>query len=268
MEMHQLFVNDKKVVYHLYGQGKPVILLHGFGEDHSVWQNQVSYFSDQYLLILPDLPGTGHSFLTHDMSIEGMADIVKLMLDEVAKGGMEPVYFIGHSMGGYVALAFTEKYPELVGGLGLFHSTAYADNLEKIKTRKKGIEFIETHGAQPFLKSTLPNLFSDNTKAHNPELIELLLTRAGNFSASALVSYYEAMINRPDRTNVIANINIPVLFMISENDVAIPLADSIRQTILPLKSYITILKKSGHMGMLEEPEASNQALGQFLENSS
>ena len=265
MATNQIEIKGKKIVYYLYGSGKPIVLVHGFGEDHSVWHNQVAYFKNQFQLIIPDLPGSGSSQMTDDMSIDGMAVIIKKIIEAEVQEEHEKIILIGHSMGGYIALAFAEKYPETLCGLGLFHSTSYADSKEKIINRKKGIEFIETHGAFSFLKNTLPGLFSDHTKEQQPELVDQLIEKSGNFSASALVTYYESMIDRPDRRTILEKATIPVLFMISENDQAIPISDSLEQTSLPGKSYITILKNSGHMGMLEEPLESNLALARFLE---
>ena len=265
MASHPIEIKGKKIMYYVYGNGKPVVLIHGFGEDHSIWHNQVAFFKNQYQLIIPDLPGSGASELFNDMSIEEMADIVKLIVDESVHSPGEKIVLVGHSMGGYIALAYAEKYSEDLAGLGLFHSTSYADTKEKIITRKKGIEFIETHGAFAFLKTTLPNLFSTVTKEHQPELIEALIEKSSHFSASALVAYYEAMIKRPDRRDILKNSKIPVMLIMSENDQAVPIADSLEQSSLPEKSYITILKDSGHMGMVEEPIETNQALKRFLE---
>ncbi len=266
MASHQIEIKGRKIWYYVYGTGKPVVLIHGFGGDHSIWQNQVAYFKNHYKLIIPDLPGTGASELLQDMTIDGMADLVKVIVDDSTQSPGEKIVLVGHSMGGYIALAYAEKYPENLSGLGLFHSTSYADSKEKIITRKKGIEFIETHGAFAFLKTTLPNLFSAVTKEHQPELVEALIEKSSHFSASTLVSYYEAMIDRPDRRKILKDSKIPVMLIMSENDQAVPIADSLEQSSLPEKSYITILKNSGHMGMVEEPVESNQALTRFLES--
>lgn len=265
MASHQIEIQGRKIIYCVYGTGKTLVLLHGFGEDHSIWHNQVAYFKNQYKIITPDLPGTSSSELSHDMSIEGMADIVKTIVDSELKSPDEKIILVGHSMGGYIAMAYAEKYADDLAGLGLFHSTSYADSKEKIITRKKGIEFIETHGAAAFLKTTLPNLFFSATKEHQPELLESLIEKSGHFSTSSLVAYYEAMINRPDRRDVLKKVKIPVMFVMSENDQAIPIADSLEQSSFPENSYITILKNSGHMGMVEEPMESNQALTRFLD---
>lgn len=173
---------------------------------------------------------------------------------------------IGHSMGGYIALAFAEKYPSYLNALGLFHSTAWADSEEKKATREKGIAFIEQHGAFEFLKTTIPNLFSQKTKEEKPGIPARLLDSLHNFSAASLVSYYRAMMQRPDRTFMLKKPSLPVLFVIGEQDNAVPMADSLQQCHLPEKSYIHILSESGHMGMLEEADKTNRLLSNFLMN--
>jgi pimeloyl-ACP methyl ester carboxylesterase len=167
-------------------------------------------------------------------------------------------------MGGYVALAFAEKYAERLNGLGLFHSTVYADNEEKIKLRQKGISFIGEHGAFEFLKTSTPNLFSGKTREEKPELIDKLMPTLRNFSAEALVLYYHAMMQRPDRQVVLSKATVPVLFIIGKNDNAVPFQDSLEQCYLPEKAYIHILHGSGHMGMLEEAEKTNEILKSYL----
>ena len=167
-------------------------------------------------------------------------------------------------MGGYITLALAEKYWNHLDGFGLFHSSAYADSEEKKLVRKKGIEFIRQYGAFEFLKTATPNLFSPQTKDEKPELIDEQVATLSNFSPVSLVKYYEAMMQRPDRTDVLRKTTMPVLFVMGENDNAVPLKDGLEQCHLPEKSYIHILRKSGHMGMLEEYCSVNQILREFL----
>ena len=119
------------------------MLVHGFGEDSRVWENQEAVLQQHFKLIIPDLPGSGKSALTEDVSMEGMARVLKEILDDLAIGSC---IMIGHSMGGYITLAFAEKYPASLIAFGLFHSSAYADNEEKKTARRRGIEFIREQG--------------------------------------------------------------------------------------------------------------------------
>lgn len=263
--MHkQIKFDGGNISYRVIGKGKPAILIHGFGEDSNVWHNQVTELSEKNTLILPDLPGSGQSSIINDMSIEGMAEVIHEIIHHE---NVELCPVIGHSMGGYITLALVEKYYNHISAFGLFHSSAYADSEEKIAARKKGIAFIEENGAAAFLKTSVPNLFSQKSKDEKPEIVDELMEGIHNFLPQSLVLYYKAMINRPDRTDLLKRKNAPVLFVIGEYDTAIPKDDMLKQSHLPEKSYIHLLKYSGHMGMLEEPDLSTTILKQFLEDN-
>lgn len=261
MQENETTVNGKKLFYRTGGAGPAVVLLHGFGEDGTVWENQVGALQRDFRLIVPDLPGSGGSETIADMSMEGLAENVYALLQQL---GVDEYAMIGHSMGGYVTLAFAEKRGERLNGFGLFHSTAYADSEEKKKTREKGIEFINQHGAAAFLETSIPNLFSEITKKEKPHVLQKLLEKAHNFSGAALVFYYRSMMQRPSRTAVLEKASVPVLFIFGRYDSAVPLQDGLQQCHLPELAHVHILEQSGHMGMLEEPEKATDALMDFL----
>ena len=260
---------NKKIFYRLEGKGKPVVLIHGFAEDGNVWNEQIDSLKENCLLVIPDLPGSGSSeMLDGKASIEDYAEFIKVLADEIIAKKSEQnnsgFSLIGHSMGGYITLAFAEKYPELLNSFGLFHSSAYADSEEKVATRKKAIDFISKNGTEAFLKTSVPNLFCEETKKEKPELITQLLNIAKTISPGALVQYYEAMIARPDRTSVLKTFTKPVLFIAGKFDTAVPLQVSLEQFSMPSISIVHILRHSGHMGMWEEIELSNSYLSNFL----
>jgi pimeloyl-ACP methyl ester carboxylesterase len=257
----EFLYQNKKIFYHSTGKGKPVMFVHGFGEESSVWNKQAAVLENNYKLIIPDLPGSGKSEMIDDMSMEGMAEVLHSIIHEE---NIDRCTVIGHSMGGYITLALVENYWNHVNAFGLFHSTAFADSEEKKAIRKKGIEFIKQHGAFEFLKTTTPNLFSPETKTENPELIIDFIKPLSQFSPEVLIAYYEAMMQRPDRVSLLENKSCPVLFIAGKYDAAIPLNDVLKQCHLPEKSYFHILKKSGHMGMIEEPLNTSRILEEFL----
>lgn len=239
------------------------MLLHGFGEDAQVWNGQIDHLKEHFRLIIPDLPGSGKSEMISDMSIEGISEVIKEVLNiEFQKSplqGAEGACLIGHSMGGYIALAFAEKYPERLHAFCLVHSTAFADSEEKKLARSKSIEFIKNNGAHEFLKTSIPGLFK------GPDAyISTLIKRGRNFSPEALIQYYKAMIARPDRTHVLKSFNGPIGFIIGEYDTAVPFQQSLQQSHLPQRSYVHILRNSAHMGMLEETGRVNVILKDFL----
>jgi pimeloyl-ACP methyl ester carboxylesterase len=262
----QFSYQDSNIFYRIAGTGKPVVLLHGFGEDGDIWANQVEFLKDHYQLIIPDLPGSGKSELIADMSIEGMADVIKeiisIELPKFPLQGAEGISFIGHSMGGYIALAFAEKHGALLNSFGLVHSSAYADAEEKKEARRKSIEFIKTNGAYEFLKTAIPGLFY---QPENNKACDNLVAASKNFTAEALIAYYTAMINRPDRTAILKTFTQPILFIMGQYDKAVPFDQSMEQSHLPSQAHIHILRNSAHMGMLEETEKTNAALLNFLQ---
>lgn len=260
--MHrQLNYNGNTFYYQIEGKGPAVVLLHGFGEDGSVWGFQKDHLKQHFKLLIPDLPGSGKSDDITDMSMEGLAEAIHFMLQQE---GIATCTLIGHSMGGYIALSFAEKYEAMLNGLGLFHSSAYADTEEKIATRRKGIDFMAEHGAYNFFKTAILNLFSPATKEAAPALIKQQLEATRRFSTEAMIQYYEAMIKRPDRTELLRRTTQPMLFVMGRWDTAIPLKDGLAQCHLPQLSYIHVLDNSGHQGMVEEPEKSTSILAQFI----
>lgn len=266
-----ILYQNKKIFYRSTGSGQPVMLVHGFGETGEVWKRQEEFLKGKFHLIIPDLPGAGKSEMIDDMSMEGMAEVLKAIYNnEIFQSSTSGSWgtMIGHSMGGYITLAFAEKNLNLLKAFGLFHSTAYADSEEKKTVRRKGIEFIQQHDAFEFLKTTTPNLFSPHSKNQMLSSINKFIESLKDFGAESLIAYYEAMMSRPDRTAILKNAPVPVLFIAGSYDNAVPLQDSLQQCHLPENCYFHILEKSGHLGMMEQPDETNRILYDFLSDVS
>ncbi|MCW3073269.1 MAG: alpha/beta hydrolase [Flaviaesturariibacter sp.] len=260
METRNLLYKNAAISYRVQGAGETVVLLHGFGEDGTIWKHQYNAFAG-YRLLIPDLPGSGASAMVEEMSLEGLAEVVHTILEAES---VNQCIMIGHSMGGYITLAFAERYPQLLSGFGLFHSSAFADSEEKRSTRRKGILFIEEHGAEAFLKATIPNLYSAASKEAHPEWIEEHVSQSKTFSGAALIAYYRSMMGRPDRTAVLREATVPVLFVMGREDAAVPLADGLQQCYLPAQSHVHILEAAGHTGMIEETIEANHCMNSFV----
>ncbi len=261
-----LIFKSAMINYIITGEGKPVLFIHGFGEDGSIWQNIEIALASAYKIIVPDLPGSGNSaLLPGDKEPVGIEDYAEVIHAIVQAENISQLCVIGHSMGGYIAMAFAEKYQSLLSGLGLFHSIAFADDQPKKETRLKAIHFVKANGAHAFLKTTILTLFAEEFQKNNSQLIEVIIDKASKFTDEAVIQYYTAMMNRKERSEVLKHIKIPVLFIIGEKDKAIPLEQSLKQTHLPEHSIVHILPDAAHMGMLESPDECTTFIRQYLE---
>jgi pimeloyl-ACP methyl ester carboxylesterase len=253
---------DKEVKYQKLGSAETVIMLvHGFPEDGSIFKYQYEFLQENYTVLIPDLPGSGKSYYNEELkSVEDFAMVLEGILKEEEVG---QCFLLGHSMGGYIALAFAEKFPEQLLGLGLIHSTAFADSEEKKENRKHAIQIMEQYGSFQFLRTVIPTLFGEQFKVHHPAVIEQLVEQGKNFETKALQQYYAIMILRPDRSNVLKEINVPVLFIIGQLDKVVPPTDVLQQIALPNTAMVKILPNAAHMGFLEERTIVNIAIEEF-----
>jgi len=257
-----ILYKGEELVYRDYGSGKPIVLIHGFGEDGCIFDAQSAFLKDYCRVLIPDLPGSGLSAFNDELStISDFAEVIKCILENEQ---IASCIMLGHSMGGYITLSFAEKYPALLSGFGFIHSTAFADSEDKKENRLRSISLIETYGAYSFLKNSLPNLFSAAFKEAFPGKIVSLTEKGKLFSNRALQQYSAAMMKREDKTTVLKNATVPVLFICGDQDVAAPLNDLKQQFPLPDCSYIHILENVGHMGMWEAPEQLNNFLLEFI----
>jgi pimeloyl-ACP methyl ester carboxylesterase len=258
-----ILFRGEMVEYEIRGTGSPVMLVHGFTEDRRIWDPLLQGMENKYKWILPDLPGSGQS--AFNVSLPKLKDFAESILAIADFENIRELALIGHSMGGYISLAFAEKYPERINALGLFHSSSYADTHEKKEARDKNIRFIQKNGSALFVEQAIPGLFSDDFKSKHPEEIQKLIDRYANFNQDALVLYLNAMKHRPVTTGVLKSITKPVLFIMGEEDKAVPLKDALEQCHLPQISYIHILTPTAHMGMIENTSLCNSFIDRFLE---
>lgn len=260
--MKTLRYQNTKIAYRQSGKGTVLVFLHGFCEDSSVWDDFKSdLIEEKKQVICIDLPGFGGSERLPEPSIDGMAKAVHTVIENLA---IEKFILIGHSMGGYVSLAYAERYPEKLLGLGLFHSHPYPDGAEKKLNRSRAIDFIERQSSILYVKQMIPNLFAPKFKKSNAFLVDKLIYRASQYQKEAVSDALQAMRDRPDRSEVLNRITCPVLFIIGSEDAAIPRQASLEQTHLPRTASIHILEKVGHMGMFEAQRQTQKIIRDFV----
>jgi pimeloyl-ACP methyl ester carboxylesterase len=257
----QFNYNGLVVNYLDEGSGSVIMLIHGFAEDSAVWAGQTDFLKQHYRTIVPDIPGSGQSEYNPELiSIDDYADVIYALA--IAEK-IENFILLGHSMGGYISLAFAEKYSRLLTGFGFVHSTAFADSEEKKQNREKGIRVMGEYGSLAFIKNTTHNLFTAEYKKLQADKIAQLIDKGASFKVEALQQYYRAMMTRPDRTRVLKNSNAPVLFIAGSEDVAVPLSDTLRQVHMPATSFIHVLENTGHMGLWEQETKTNECIYAF-----
>lgn len=245
------------------GQGKPVVLLHGFPFSARMWRAQSAALKGKYRVIAPNLRGFGGtSAFDRAPSLEQMAGDVNALLD--ALGIREPVVLGGLSMGGYVAFAFARSYAARLRGLILADTRAEADSAEARANRDKTIAFAQGHSAGEVIDQMLPRLLSEHTRQHKPEVAAEARDIASAQTPAAMVPALKAMRDRPDSTPSLAKIVAPTLVIVGADDVLTPpsAAHSIAQGIRG--AQLVTIPDAGHLSNMEQPESFNQAVKDFL----
>lgn len=244
-----------------YGEGLPVILIHGFCETSAIWKPLINKIGLSHRVVTIDLPGFGKSPLPHHPF--SIMDIAEMVHDHLEEKNLLDSLVIGHSLGGYVALALMERYYENYLGMGLFHSTALADDEEKKHARNKTINFVNQRGVSVFAESFVHQLFYSKNRSQLEQEIKEVTRIASQTNKDSLIQYMEAMRDRLDRS-IVLGYNLPILFIAGEHDSSVPLEKSRSQYELITNPSITELKNVGHMGMYEDTAASYSAISKFL----
>ena len=255
---------SSNVYYRKMGSGPAIVLLHGFPESGTLWQNIWDELAASYTVIIPDFPGSGKSILEKETSIVEMAECLNAILDNE---GIDTAVIAGHSMGGYVAFAFADKYPGKVKGLTLVHSTPEADDDEKIKTRLKSIELIRKGAKLTFITYMVPNLFSELFKQSKPLIVKQQVDEALTMDEAGMINFYKAMISRTDKTHVLETAIYPIQWIIGEQDNVIHFKKILNKTYRSPINFVSFYHDCGHMSMIEAPSKLVSDLKLFINYS-
>jgi 3-oxoadipate enol-lactonase len=263
-EMNKIIVrNGTELAYMEQGEGQPIVLLHGYCGSHQYWNEVIPLLSTQGRVIAVDLRGHGASSGGDGVySMELLAEDVVALLDELK---LPKVHLIGHSLGGYVALAFAEQYPQRLLSLGLVHSTSIPDNEAAQANRLKAAESIQENGVNAFVDGLIPKLFAATHRTSMPETLTWAKEIGYGTSVAGAIGCALGMKIRPDRTSVLESLELPVLLLAGELDEVI----TAERRFPASRDNITALTLSrvAHMGMVEEPEPFAEAIVAFLEQN-
>ncbi|GEO05316.1 alpha/beta hydrolase [Adhaeribacter aerolatus] len=244
------------------GNDKVLVFLHGFLESKEIWLEYTKPLQQDYRVILLDLPGHGENNAPREKySMDDNAAFVQQALQSL---NIKQCILIGHSMGGYTAMAFAERYPELLSGVVMFHSSALPDTEEKKENRNKTIDFIQKHGVEKFMDTFVAPLFYEGNRQKNQAAIQQLTETGKKVAPEAIIGTVKAMRDRPDRIKVLSTINFPFLFIAGKQDTAVTLEQTLQQCHLPKTAYTLFLEQTGHMGMFERPHETLAAIKGFV----
>lgn len=240
----------------------PVLLIHGFCEDHRIWDGLVPQLSESHTVILVDLPGFGQSACFEEQP--QVEDYAKAIGQQLQERNISEFIIIGHSLGGYIGLELLAHFSAQVKGLMLFHSSAYADTPEKKENRTKTALFLAENGTDKWLLGLFDGLFSPKHKELYQQEKQLLLERAKNFPVQGVVQATLAMRDRRDHAGLLRKTSIPIGFAIGKEDQAVPLEVSLSQLAAPKNTQAFIWEDVGHLGLIEAPKLVEIAILQFV----
>ncbi|UED73357.1 alpha/beta fold hydrolase [Brevibacillus sp. DP1.3A] len=252
--------NGIKIAYVEEGTGESLVLIHGFCGSSSYWHKLVPLLSKTNRVIAIDLRGHGNSSAPDESySMERFADDLALFVDEL---GLAKIHLFGHSLGGYVTLAFANQYADKLASFGLIHSTPYPDDDTAKANRDKGADNIRQNGMEPFIKALVPKLFAPSHVETMREEVQLAKEIGFATNPVGAIQTLIAMRDRADRNHVLQETTLPVLLVAGTEDQIIPS----EKTFTVDKNNVeqVLLPDVGHMGMVEAPEKMAEAFKSFL----
>jgi 3-oxoadipate enol-lactonase len=256
----QMTVNDITVNYTDEGRGVPLLFVHGFPLSRGAWQKQVAALRSSYRVIAPDLRGFGESEAgTGATTMAQFAEDLHALLQQLATG---PVVLIGHSMGGYVALAFVRQYPEMVRGLVLVSTKAGKDTPEAAAARRATAENVQAKGVQVVIQAMSRKMLAADNQDRG--MVEQVRGFMAPSKPAGVIGALLGMAERPDATAQLAQISVPTLVITGADDTLIPPAESEALAQAIPGSQLNIIPHAGHLVAFEQPDKFNHVFEEWL----
>ncbi len=245
--------------------GTPVLFVHGFPLDHTMWEAQLTELGVPNRLIAPDLRGFGGSAvpqLPYDCySMDVYATDLRNLLDALQ---LQQVVMVGLSMGGYITFAFHRLFPDRLKGVVLVDTRAGADTPEGRQGRMDAIDKVRAEGVRAIADAMSQKLFSPYTLRNDPDLVEQVREMMARQPAAGVIGALRAMADRPDSTPDLADIDIPTLVVVGADDELTPPENAMEMARGIPNSRLVTIPNAGHLTPMERPELFNQALREFL----
>lgn len=240
-----------------FGKGVPIILIHGFPLDHSIWLPVVPLLQEKARVILPDLRGFGQSpVVAEDGNMRTMAEDIANLMDDL---GLEKAILVGHSMGGYVCLNFARAFPQRLMGLGLVATQAAGDSLERRQARLVMAEDVKRKGVKSIADGMATRL------TNQPELAQSMKRLILKAPTRGVMAALHGMAERADATDWLVEMVVPTVVIAGTEDALIPIERS--RTMAQMLNHAWLVEVSGasHMPMMEAPEQVAAALLQLVQ---
>lgn len=257
--MNHYELSSSGIAYTVKGEGEPVVFLHGFCGSRHYFKSVAASLGPHYNAYYIDLPGHGDS---KPMQYHTLEDYVEQLHKWKLELGLGKITLIGHSLGGYLTLAYAERYPEHVLGFGLIHSTAFPDSDEGKEGREKAIQTIQKEGIEPFVESLVPKLFDKEFAKTHPKIVKRALDIAYKTDAKQAIRFLRAMRDRKDRRRIVTETTFPQLLVAGETDEVVP---SYKTFIGESKQATEkVIEDAAHMSIYEQPDKLSDIIKEWL----
>ena len=254
-------VDDASIAYDDVGTGLPVVFLHAFPLNRTMWEPQISALVAESRCISIDVRGFGESTASPPLSMDRYADDVAAVLDALQ---IQRAVVVGLSMGGYVAFAMWRRHRERIRGLVFADTRAGADTIEIAERRRELIDIAETQGSTAVANRQIAGLVGKTTRDKRPDIYDAVHRMIAEASIEGITGALEAMIARPDSTETCATIDVPTLVVVGDEDVPTPVKEARTLASLIAGSRLEILTQAGHLSNVERPAAFNTVVSEFL----
>jgi 3-oxoadipate enol-lactonase len=253
-------VNGIQIAYTDEGEGLPLLFIHGFPLSRGAWSRQVEAFKSRHRVIAPDLRGFGESHSSAGpVSMGQFAEDISVLIQQL---GVGPVILAGHSMGGYIALAFAKAYPELLRGLVLVGTKAGKDSTEAAKARHATAEAVRLKGISVVVEAMAPKMLAaSNTDASMAAAVRGFMASA---SLQGVMGALQGMAERPDASDGLGEIRVPTLVIVGSEDTVIPPSESEALAKAIPGAQLMVLPHAGHLVAWEQPATFNAAMENWL----
>jgi pimeloyl-ACP methyl ester carboxylesterase len=255
-----------RIHYSDSGKGKPVVLLHGYLESSEVWNGFAEKLRSEFRVILIDLPGCGLSDVYGEVhSMEFMAQAIKELIVSV---GLKKVFLTGHSLGGYVALAFLQNFPGNLSGYCLFHSQPFPDTPAALDKRRREIEIVRMGKKNLMYPDNVIRMFATSNLESFSGALQRSKDIASLIPGEGIIAILNGMMIRPSRLAFMEEGKVPCLWILGSMDNYIPCEFIQTMVNLPANARVVVLKNSGHMGFIEEEKLAVKIFSDFVNNFS